>query len=127
MGRPDSELGANITGITFLVMGVPALLIGLWSLFKGMTNRGEERSTSAGGTGGMTSGVMGRMRAGLDQAQAAQTVGEKMKWGSAGGAKAKGGSGDTIARIERLQKLREGGALTKAEFDREKAKILAEQ
>ena len=41
--------------------------------------------------------------------------------------KPKGGSGDTIARIERLQKLREEGALTKAEFDREKAKILAEQ
>ncbi len=127
VGRPDSELGANITGITFLVMGVPALLIGLWSLFKGMTNRGEERSTSAGGTGGMTTGVMERMRAGLDQAQAAQGIGQKMKWGSAGGAKAKSGSGDTIARIERLQKLREEGALTKAEFDREKAKILAEQ
>ncbi len=105
VGRPDSELGANITGITFLVMGVPALLIGLWSLFKGMTNRGDERSTSAGGTGGTTTGEMGRMRAGLDQ----------------------GGSGDTIARIERLQKLREEGALTKAEFDREKAKVLAEQ
>jgi Short C-terminal domain len=130
VGRPDSELGANITGITFLVMGVPALLIGLWSLVKGMGNRGEERSTSAGGTGGMTSGVMARMRAGLDQAQAAQGVGSKMKWGSASGAataKAGGSGGDTIGKIERLQKLRESGAITKAEFDREKAKILAEQ
>jgi hypothetical protein len=127
VGQPDSELGANITGITFLVMGVPALLIGLWSLFKGITNRGDERSTSAGGIGGMTSGVLGRMRAGMDQAEAAQGVGSKMKWGSAGGtAKAKSG-GDAIGKIERLQKLRESGAITKAEFDKEKAKILAEQ
>ncbi len=42
VGRPDSELGADITGITFLVMGVPALLIGLWSAFRGLTNRGGE-------------------------------------------------------------------------------------
>ena len=62
---------------------------------------------------------MGRMRAGMDQAQAAQ-------WGL-GGTTAKSGSGDAIGKIERLQKLREDGALTKAEFDREKAKILAEQ
>ena len=101
-GPADSELGATITGVTFLVMGVPALLIGLWSAFKGVTSRGEERSTSAGGTGGMGAGVMGRMRAGMDQAQAAQ-------WGS-GGTTAKSGSGDAIGKIERLQKLREDGA-----------------
>lgn len=129
VGRPDSQLGADITGITFLIMGVPALLIGLWSVFKAMTNRGDERSTSAGGTGGMTEGVLGRMRAGMDNAQAAQGIGSKMKWGSATGAAAgaKSGSGDTIGRIERLQKLRESGAINQAEFDKEKAKILAEQ
>jgi hypothetical protein len=126
VSRPDSELGANITGITFLVMGVPALLIGLWSLFKGLTNRGEERSTSSGGVGGMTSGVLGRMRAGMDSAEGAQGIGSKMKWGSAGGSKPSSG-GDAIGKIERLQKLRESGAITKAEFDKEKAKILAEQ
>ena len=65
VGRPDSELGATITGVTFLVMGVPALLIGLWSALRGLTNRGGERptsgerSTSAGATGGMTTGAMG--------------------------------------------------------------------
>ena len=133
VGRPDSELGATITGVTFLVMGVPALLIGLWSALRGLTNRGGERptsgerSTSAGATGGMTTGATGRMRAGMDQAQAAQQIGQKMKWGAMGGSVARAGSGDTIARIERLQKLREEGALTKVEFDREKAKILAEQ
>ena len=61
---------------------------------------------------------MGRMRAGMDQAQAAHR--------GSGGTTAKSGSGDAIGKIER-SKLREDGALTKAEFDREKAKILAEQ
>ena len=50
-----------------------------------------------------------------------------MQWGSVGGATATKSGGDTIGRIERLQKLREDGAITKAEFDMEKAKILAEQ
>jgi hypothetical protein len=131
VGQPDSELGANITGITFLVMGVPALLIALWTIFRNLSGRrGGERSTSAGGTGGMAGGVMGRLRAGLDSAQAAEAaVGSKMKWGSARGSTAKPakGGGDTIGKIERLQKLQESGAITKAEFDKEKAKILAEQ
>jgi hypothetical protein len=47
---------------------------------------------------------MSRMGAGLDQARGAQQ----------------------IAKLERLQKLRESGALIDAEFEREKAKVLAE-
>jgi hypothetical protein len=31
-----------------------------------------------------------------------------------------------LARLERLQRLRDSGALTDAEFEREKAKVLAE-
>ena len=50
-----------------------------------------------------------------------------MKWGSDGGRSPRAAPATRSARIERLQKLREDGALTKAEFDREKAKILAEQ
>ena len=46
--------------------------------------------------------------------------------GSAGGSR-QVRVGDAIGKIERLQKLREEGALTEVEFDREKAKILAEQ
>jgi hypothetical protein len=116
VGRPDSELGADITGITFLVMGVPALLLGLWSAFKGLTGRSGERGPSTSSMGGAMGGM-------LDQLN-------QMKPGASGGTtaapKSKGG-GDTIGKIERLQKLQESGAITKAEFDREKAKILAEQ
>ena len=128
--RPDSQLGAKIVAGTFLVMGVPALVISLWSLFKSLTGRDrDERAVAGAGTASMApESAMGRMRQGLAQASGAQQIGSAMGWsrvGSSGG----GGksSGDTIGRIERLQKLKESGALTKGEFDKEKAKILAEQ
>ncbi len=71
--------------------------------------------------------MMSRMSAGLDQAGAAQQLGARLPWGSSGrGGSSGGGTGGQIAKLERLQKLRESGALTDSEFEREKAKILAE-
>jgi Short C-terminal domain len=46
------------------------------------------------------------------------------RWQAAGEG---GGSMDRIRKIERLQKLRESGAISDGEFQREKAKVLAEQ
>jgi hypothetical protein len=67
------------------------------------------------------------MTAGLNQARAAQQLGSRLPWGSTGPtASSGGGTGGQIAQLERLQKLRESGALTDSEFDREKAKILSE-
>ena len=107
-------------------MGVPALLIALWGLLSGLGSRRDERpasmTTTAGGTGG---GVMSRMSAGLDQAQAAQQMASRLPWGSGIPSSGNGTSGQ-IGKLERLQKLRESGALTDAEFEREKAKVLAE-
>ena len=126
VGRPDSQLGATITGITFLVMGVPPLLLGLWNGIKGFGGRDERLAATVAGPGAAPAGgIFGRMRSGLEQAQAAQSVGERMSWGQ-GGAPA-GAGGDAIGKIERLQKLRESGAITDSEFEREKAKILAQQ
>lgn len=50
----------------------------------------------------------------------------RLPWGS--GIPSSGGSSTSgqITKLERLQKLRESGALTDAEFEREKAKVLAE-
>ena len=120
IGRPDSQLGAAITGVTFLVMGVPPLLLGLWNEVRGLGRREERPATAATGTG-----VLGRMSAGMQQAQSAQSLGQRLGWG--GGASAGEGGGDAIAKIERLQKLRESGAINDAEFEREKTKILAQQ
>jgi len=116
------QLGGIIVGGTFLLMGVPALLIALSGLVKGFGRR-DERPASALAPGG----VMARMSAGLDQARAAQQLTNRLPWGSTnppsgGGA----GAGAQIAKLERLQKLRESGALTDSEFEREKAKILSE-
>jgi putative oligomerization/nucleic acid binding protein len=119
------KLGGIIVGATFLVMGVPALLIAMASLFKGLRGRDERPPAMTATAGGMGGGAMSRMSAGLGQARAAQQMASRLPWGStppSGG----GGTSGQIAKLERLQKLRESGALTDAEFETEKAKILAE-
>jgi hypothetical protein len=49
VGRPDSQLGSTITGITFLVMGLPALRLGIWSQVKGLGSRDERPAADTGG------------------------------------------------------------------------------
>ncbi len=123
------QLGGLIVGGVFLVMGVPALLMSLWGLVKGFGKRDERPATASAtaGMGGMGGGVMSRMSAGLNQARAMQQLSNRLPWGSTGAtATAGGGTGGQIAKLERLQKLRESGALTDSEFEREKAKILSE-
>ncbi|HET9120477.1 MAG TPA: SHOCT domain-containing protein, partial [Solirubrobacterales bacterium] len=121
------KLGGIIVGGTFLVMGLPALLIALGGLVKGFGRRDERPASVTATAGGTSDGVMSRLSAGLDQAQAAQGLASRLPWGtsppSSGGG---GGTGGQIANLERLQKLRESGALTDAVFEREKAKVLAE-
>jgi hypothetical protein len=126
VGRPDSQLGSTIVGITFLVMGLPPLLLGAWSGIKGLGSRDERPSAPKAGAGA-AGAIMGRMRAGLDQAQAAQGIGQRMQWGTGGRGGGGKSSGDAIGKLERLQKLRESGAINDGEFEREKARILAEQ
>lgn len=128
----DGELGGMIVGITFLVMGAPVLLFALWNSIKGLASpRDESPAAAAGamsGLGSMGGSVFGRMKTGLENARSAGQVGQTMKWGSASaGTAAATAGGDAIGKIERLQKLRESGAINDTEFEREKAKILAQQ
>jgi hypothetical protein len=121
------ELGGIIVGATFLLMGVPALLFVLSQFVSGFGSRDERPAAMTATAGGMqTGGVMSRMSAGLDQARAAQQLGSRLPWGSSPPSSGGGGTAGQIAKLERLQKLRESGALTDAEFEREKAKVLAE-
>ena len=111
VGRPDSQLGSTITGVTFLIMGVPALLLGLWGVIKGLGGRsGDPPATAGAGTSGLG-------------AQLEKVWGAIPTVGAGGVGKAASAS---IDKLERLQKLRESGALSQSEFEREKAKILAE-
>jgi hypothetical protein len=123
---PDGELGGTIVGITFLVMGAPALILVAWNLIQGLGERDERPAMSDAGAGASVGG-MGQMLSGLRGAQS-QGFGSGLRWGSSGGGTGAVGpsGGDSIAKLERLQRLRESGALSDAEFEREKAKILAE-
>jgi Short C-terminal domain len=96
------QLGGLIVGGTFLLMGVPALLLSLWGLLKGLGRRDEGPVAAAGVVGLGAGGMVRRMSSGLTQTQGA------------------------IDKLERLQKLRESGALTDSEFEREKSRILSE-
>jgi hypothetical protein len=128
-GSSGGQLGGLIVGGTFLLMGLPVLLLSLWRLVSGLGKRDERPATAtATAAAGMGSGgMMSRMSAGLNQARAAQQFGNRLPWGSTGPATSGGGgTGGQIAKLERLQKLRESGALTDSEFEREKAKILSE-
>ena len=112
----DSELGGIIVGITFLVMGVPALLWALYVIVTGLGDRDERPSSSRGAaTGG-----------GISMPSLANAA-RGLSWGSGSSSARSGGGGDdAIAKLERLQKLRDSGALTETEFEREKAKVLSE-
>jgi hypothetical protein len=120
------KLGGIIVGGTFIVMGVPVLLYTLWNLVSGIGKRDERPATATAGAG-MGGSPMARMSAGLNQARAMQQLSSRLPWGSTGPtASGGGGTGGQIAKLERLQKLRESGALTDSEFEQEKAKILSE-
>jgi Short C-terminal domain len=117
------QLGGIIVGGTFLLMGVPALLIAIGRWVGGLGGRDERPASAPAGMGG---GPMARMSAGLNQAKAMQQLSSRLPWGSTGPSSPGGGGTDgQIAKLERLQKLRESGALTDSEFEREKAKILS--
>jgi hypothetical protein len=120
------KLGGIIVGGTFLVMGIPALLIALAGVIRGLRGRDERPASLTAAPGGMTTGgPMSRLGAALDQARAAQQLAGRFPWGSAQ-SRPRDRTSDQIAKLERLQRLRESGALTDAEFEREKAKVLAE-
>lgn len=123
----SGKLGGIIVGGTFLVMGVPALLIALGGLVRGLRGRDERPASMTATADGMrTGGVMSRMSAGLDQARAAQTLSSRLPWGST---PPSSGAGERQARSRSssgCRRLRELGALSDAEFEREKAKVLSE-
>jgi Short C-terminal domain len=127
-GSNGGQLGGLIVGGVFLAMGVPALAMALWGLVSGLGKRDERPATATAGMGGMGGGPMARMSAGLNQARAMPQLSGRLPWGTTGPATSGGGggTGGQIAKLERLQKLRESGALTDSEFEREKAKILSE-
>lgn len=120
---PDGKLGGVIVGITFALMGVPVLLFLAWGAVKGIFGRGDERPAMAASGSGAAPTAGGGL---LDSMRAATTQTSSGAWRNISAASGGGGGGDAIERIGRLDDLRRSGALTQAEFDKQKAKILAE-
>jgi hypothetical protein len=126
-----SKLGALIVGGTFLLMGLPVLFVSLRYLIHDLTHRGEQRAKADARVARTGGGAASWMAAGFGQStgmKQVQQMASRLPWGTGAGSSAGrgGGTGDQIAKLERLQKLRESGALTDLEFEREKAKILSE-
>jgi hypothetical protein len=117
-----AQLGGLIVGGTFLVMGLPIFLLSLRWLVKDIRRR-RRGGSAIPATAAPAAASARSIGSGFGSApQWAQSL----PWVSAGGTSAATGTGAQIAKIERLQKLRESGALTDLEFEREKAKILSE-
>lgn len=109
---PDGETGGIIVGVTFLVMGVPALLSVPWLVrnsWRGSRGTGSAETVYAGAEPG-GSGWMSTMRTGSAVADPLAGV---------------GGDESTISQLERLERLRRSGALTESEFAAEKARVLS--
>jgi len=107
-----AQLGGIITGATFLVMGLPVLYWSLTPVVKGLRGHGERPAAVMTAEGTAAGG-------GFSKTSWTPTV--SLPWTTGAG-----GTGDQINRLERLQRLRESGALTDSEFEREKAKILSD-
>jgi hypothetical protein len=103
VGRPDSQLGATITGVTFLVMGVPALLIALGLVVKSRSRAPKPASATAPFTAPSLAAPAPPATAPMDDVERVT---------------------DRIGQLERLQRLRDAGVLTHSEFEIAKAEIL---
>lgn len=102
----DGKLGGIIVGATFLVMGLPVLVYCIWAVATDPWGRDDRPPGLTGATGFSAPAPTGFSS---DQ--------DPASFGAAGG-------GDRIAELERLERLRQSGALTEAEFEREKARVL---
>lgn len=133
--RPDGKTGGIIVGATFLFMGLPVLLFGVAIAIK------NARDTARGTHGGQTvypdsTGVAGWASAMKKGSQLMRHMSRDVASGNLGHSAGRGyaddhpghggsGDGDTITQLERLQRLRESGTLSEAEFASEKQRILS--
>lgn len=127
---PDGKTGGIIVGATFLVMGVPVLLF-VPKLIAGARRSARDGETVYAGDAPAGEGWMTTLRTGSQLMREAATGGGSDASPNATGSSGfsfesdSTGGGDKITQLERLQRLRESGALTEAEFAAEKARILS--
>ena len=111
-----SEGAGLIVGITFLVMGVPPLLFAIWIA---LSSIGKDREDGSSGFAPILSSLPTRAASDAPGSGWISTTAAATQPPAA-----PGGGDRTIERLERLQRLRESGALTATEFELQKARIL---
>jgi hypothetical protein len=111
---PDGELGGIIVGVTFLVMGLPALAFAVFSVLRGGR---VHRGPAAHDPGWATQ---------LREGSRATVVTRSEPPAASGSAASRDQLEqlEQLDQLERLQRLRESGALTEAEFQQQKARLL---
>ncbi len=102
---PGAQLGALIVGGTFLVMGLPALL---WMIYTWIDDRRNPAPDPRFATSPGASVTAAPVRTYVPPAPAPVPRPQT----------------DTVGQLERLQRLRESGALTDAEFEAQKRRLL---
>lgn len=113
----DGRLGGIIVGATFLLMGLPVAVYLAWA---GISDLGDRRTKQDDRFAPSEPAVVVRPATRAPTAPAPSPA----PAAAAATAPAADPGGDTIAKLERLQRLRESGALTDAEFDAQKRRIL---
>jgi len=121
----DSALGATIVGVTFLLMGLPVLAFLLWKWIDDLRDPPPDdrfqpsatqiptvRSTASGATDPGWTTMMQQGSRAIPMPTAAAAPGTE------------DAELDMLVKLERLQKLRESGALTDAEFEAQKKRVL---
>lgn len=133
----DGKLGGTIVGATFLLLGVPVLLFLPWMIINGRKRAGGVGSPEAvyagaepggqGWTSMLRSGskLMGDLSSQMTTGGSVGSADSVGSTGSSSFGSSGDGDGDTISQLERLDRLRQSGALTEAEFAAEKARILS--
>lgn len=124
--QSDAELGGAIVAGTFLLMGVPALIALIWL---GVVHRNDAREddrfqTSAPQIPTAHSTASGATDPGWTTMMQQGSRAIPMPAAGGGGPDAEDAELDMLVKLERLQKLRESGALTDAEFEAQKKRVL---
>ena len=122
---PDAQTGGYIVAGTFLLMGIPALiaLIWLWAINRDKSPVDPRfqpseiptvRSTASGATDPGWTTMMQQGSRAIPMPTPAAAMAPDIEDEEL----------DTLVKLERLQKLRESGALTDAEFEAQKKRVL---
>lgn len=112
---PDGKTGGIIVGVTFLLMGLPVLAFVFAGLVARLRGR-DERQLGSFSSSGLADRAVTRLIGSHGPARASSGFRSEAEAPS---------TEATLQQLERLQRLRDSGALSEAEFAEQKRRILS--